>query len=101
MDFVATTPQTVAPGGEAVATSRAFAGAKEVHLLDRYESRDHIPLFSYAVDWGWFWFLTKPFFYALDWLYWRVRQFRRGDHRVHRRRQGGCSSRSPTSPTGR
>ncbi len=70
VDFVSATPQTIAPGGEAAATSRTFAGAKEVNLLDRYESRDHIPLFSYAVDWGWFWFLTKPFFVALDWLYW-------------------------------
>ena len=69
VDFMANVPQTIAPGGEATATSRAFAGAKEVDLLDRYESRDHIPLFSYAVDWGWFWFLTKPFFTALDWLY--------------------------------
>ena len=70
VDFVASTPQTIAPGGEATLSSRAFAGAKEVNLLDRYESRDHIPLFSYSVDWGWFWFLTKPFFSALDWLYW-------------------------------
>jgi YidC/Oxa1 family membrane protein insertase len=45
-----------------------FTGAKEVHLLDQYESIDHIPNFSYAVDFGWFWFLTKPFFYAIDWL---------------------------------
>ena len=70
VDFVASTPQTVAPGGEAVAASHAFAGAKEVNLLDRYESHDNIKLFSYAVDWGWFWFLTKPFFSAVDWLYW-------------------------------
>ena len=69
VDFVSASPQTIAPGGEATASSRAFAGAKEVNLLDRYETRDHIPLFSYAVDWGWFWFLTKPFFTALDWLY--------------------------------
>ncbi len=58
----------VAPGASAQTTSRAFAGAKEVHLLALYESRDHVPLFSYAVDFGWFWFLTKPIFYALDWL---------------------------------
>ena len=70
VDFVSGTPQTIAPGGEASLSSRTFAGAKEVNLLDRYEAREHIPLFSYSVDWGWFWFLTKPFFSALDWLYW-------------------------------
>jgi len=62
-------PQHVAPGTEAGFDSRVFAGAKEVHLLDQYEDRDHIPLLSYAVDWGWFFFLTKPFFYAIDWLF--------------------------------
>jgi YidC/Oxa1 family membrane protein insertase len=61
--------QAVAPGGDGVATSRLFVGAKEVHLLDRYESQDHIPLLSYAVDWGWFFFITKPFFYAIDFLF--------------------------------
>jgi YidC/Oxa1 family membrane protein insertase len=67
-DYTAVAAQTVAPGATAEMTSRAFAGAKEVHLLSLYESRDHVPLFSYAVDFGWFWFLTKPIFYALDWL---------------------------------
>ncbi len=40
-----------------------------MHLLDRYETDGHIPLLSYAVDWGWFYFLTKPFFYAIDFIY--------------------------------
>ena len=67
-DFVATDPEVVAPGASASLASRAFAGAKEVHLLAHYEEADHVPLFSYAVDFGYFWFLTKPIFYALDWL---------------------------------
>jgi len=62
-------PQTVAPGATSVSGSRVFAGAKEVHLLDYYEMHDHIPLLSYSVDWGWFFFLTKPFFYAIDYIY--------------------------------
>ena len=66
--IAAATPETVAPGATAATTSRAFAGAKEVHLLARYENEAHVPLFSYAVDFGWFWMLTKPIFYALDWL---------------------------------
>jgi YidC/Oxa1 family membrane protein insertase len=66
--YRSTAPMTVAPGATATTTMRAFAGAKEVHLLAMYETQEHVPLFSYAVDWGWFWFLTKPIFYALDWL---------------------------------
>lgn len=69
VDFLAKDPETVAPGATAETTSRAFAGAKEVHLLNYYERDGHIPLFSYAVDWGWFFFITKPIFYAIDWIY--------------------------------
>ena len=69
VDFTANAPITVAAGADASSTLRAFAGAKEVHLLDHYEDAEHIPLFSYAVDWGWFFFFTKPIFFALDWLY--------------------------------
>jgi len=61
--------QKAAPGSDAVFDSRVFVGAKEVHLLDRYETQAHVPLLSYAVDWGYLYFLTKPFFYALDWLF--------------------------------
>jgi len=68
VDYVTQDPQTVAPGGEAVMPSRLFAGAKIVRLLDRYQAEDHIPNFDKAVDFGWFYFLTKPIFYCLDWL---------------------------------
>ena len=69
VSYLATDAQKIAPGATAGFESRVFAGAKEVHLLDRYEADAHIPLLSYAVDWGWFYFLTKPFFYAIDFLY--------------------------------
>jgi YidC/Oxa1 family membrane protein insertase len=69
VSYAASSAEKLAPGGTASFDSRLFAGAKEVHLLDRYELHDHIPLLSYAVDWGHLFFLTKPFFYALDWLY--------------------------------
>ncbi|MEJ0015643.1 MAG: membrane protein insertase YidC [Acetobacteraceae bacterium] len=69
VDYVTKDPQTVAAGGEAAMPSRLFAGAKIVRLLDRYQAEDHIPNFDKAVDFGWFYFLTKPIFYCLDWLY--------------------------------
>ena len=69
VDFVAKEPQAVVPGATAGTTTRLFAGAKEVLLLDRYERDLKLPNFDKAVDFGWFYFLTKPIFYALDWLF--------------------------------
>lgn len=48
---------------------KLFAGAKKVKLIDRYASDYDIKLFDRAIDFGWFYFLTKPFFFALDFIY--------------------------------
>jgi len=58
----------VEPGGTVEATNRLFAGAKEVQLIDRYAETYGIENFDLAIDFGWFYFLTKPFFYALAWI---------------------------------
>ena len=60
---------TVAPGASDAFATRLFAGAKEVRLLDRYRDELRIQDFDKAIDFGWFYFITKPFFYALDWLF--------------------------------
>jgi len=62
-------------GGTVEATTRLFAGAKEVRLLQAYEKDLGIQRFDYAVDWGWFFFLTKPIFQVLDWFYHQVGNF--------------------------
>lgn len=59
-------PVTIAPGESATSTVRLFAGAKEVHLIDAYADKLGIDKFDLAIDFGWFYFLTKPFFYAID-----------------------------------
>jgi YidC/Oxa1 family membrane protein insertase len=53
-----------AAGGEITYTQRLFAGAKEVELLQAYQNSETqpIPRFDDAIDWGNFWFLTRPFF---------------------------------------
>lgn len=68
VDFAAKDALKVPPGGEASAVSHMFAGAKVVSLLDRYQRELGLPNFDKAVDFGWFYFLTKPMFYAIDWL---------------------------------
>jgi YidC/Oxa1 family membrane protein insertase len=58
-------PVTIAPGQTAGASSYLFAGAKEVSVLEFYEDRLGVQGFVDAVDWGWFFFLTKPIFWLL------------------------------------
>ena len=60
---------TVAPGATYESTSRLFAGAKEVALLDAYEADLSITHFDRAIDFGWFYWLTKPIFHALNYLF--------------------------------
>ncbi|MDP6351720.1 MAG: membrane protein insertase YidC [Alphaproteobacteria bacterium] len=60
---------TIAARGAAEVTNRLFAGAKEVNQLDRYEQSLGISRFDLAVDFGWFYFLTKPLFYVIHYLH--------------------------------
>jgi YidC/Oxa1 family membrane protein insertase len=55
----------VPAGGTAASSTRFFGGAKENKLLTAYAASG-IPLFEYSIDWGWFWFLTKPIFQILE-----------------------------------
>ncbi|HBK04529.1 MAG TPA: membrane protein insertase YidC [Acetobacteraceae bacterium] len=68
VDYITTDPLTAPANGDVTTVSHVFAGAKVATLLSSYETNLHIPLFDYAVDWGWFWFLTRPIFLAIDWL---------------------------------
>ncbi len=49
-------------------THHLFAGAKKVRLLDQYAKDFDLKLFDRAVDFGWFYFLTKPFFFIIEFL---------------------------------
>jgi YidC/Oxa1 family membrane protein insertase len=61
--------RSIAPGASVTVSHRLFAGAKVVDILRSYQDSQKIAHFDLAVDWGWFWFLTRPFFWLLDNLY--------------------------------
>ena len=67
-DYLAKDALVVQPGQSASTSGRLFAGAKVVSTINAIESFHQIQGFSYIIDWGWFYFLTKPFFYLLAWL---------------------------------
>ncbi|MFP4539250.1 MAG: membrane protein insertase YidC, partial [Dichotomicrobium sp.] len=59
----------VAPGATGEVTTRMFAGAKVSGLIDNYEENLGIQQFELLIDWGWFHFITKPLFIALDFFF--------------------------------
>jgi YidC/Oxa1 family membrane protein insertase len=75
VDYVTAAPLTAAPGGDAVLDSHLFVGAKVVRLLDIYQDELGLPHFDKAVDFGYFYFLTKPMFWVLDKIYGLVGNF--------------------------
>ncbi|PZQ49145.1 MAG: membrane protein insertase YidC [Micavibrio aeruginosavorus] len=65
----------IANGDEATSRIYVFSGAKKVKLLESYQKKWNAPHFELAVDFGWFWFLTKPFFFAINFLYQLIGNF--------------------------
>lgn len=58
----------IAAGSSAESETRLFAGAKEWETIRNYENQQDVTRFLDAIDWGWFFFLTKPIFAVLHWL---------------------------------
>ncbi len=56
--------QTVAAGASATVTTQLFAGAKEWDTIRDYQEAG-VDKFIDSIDWGWFFFLTKPIFWLL------------------------------------
>ncbi|MCY1664864.1 membrane protein insertase YidC [Rhizobium sp. SL86] len=60
---------TIQPGQSTELKNLVFAGAKEVPLVDGYEQSLGIPRFDLLIDWGWFYFITKPMFKLMDFFF--------------------------------
>ncbi len=73
-DFISSS-KLIESGGSYELTHHLFAGAKKVALLDKYEKEYNIKLFDRAIDFGWFYILTKPIFNAMNFFYKYVGNF--------------------------
>jgi YidC/Oxa1 family membrane protein insertase len=67
-DFVRE-PVTLTPGASVDVTTRVFAGAKVSDTLDKYQDDLGIKKFELLIDWGWFYFITRPMFWMIDFFY--------------------------------
>lgn len=61
--------RTLAPGATLTQTTHLFAGAKRAELLKAYQKELKVPELDRAIDWGMLFFLTRPFFAALEFFY--------------------------------
>jgi YidC/Oxa1 family membrane protein insertase len=68
-NFILSEPTVVGPQKTSSNTLKIFAGAKEVHVIDKYSDKEKIDRFDLSVDWGWFYFITKPFFFIIDYTF--------------------------------
>jgi YidC/Oxa1 family membrane protein insertase len=62
-------PLTVEPGKIQATQTHVFAGAKVVDILDAYEKNPGLKGFDRLIDWGWFYFITRPMFRLIDSLF--------------------------------
>ena len=67
--------RVIQPGQQTTETTRFFSGAKVVPVLQAYQKNLGIPRFDAAVDWGHFWFLTRPIFSFLEFIFHYVGSF--------------------------
>ena len=68
-------PITVAIGGTSSTTTSLFAGAKESKTVDAYDKQLGLNKFDRLIDWGWFYFITRPMFWMIDWFFYIVGNF--------------------------
>jgi len=68
-NFIIKNPVIVNPNSTGTNKINAFVAAKEVEAIDNYAEELEIEKFDLAIDWGWFYFFTKPLFFAIDYFF--------------------------------
>ncbi len=66
---------SIPAGGSAEVQNKLFAGAKVTEIIDGYQEDLNIDNFDLMIDWGWFYFITKPLFWLIHWLHGLVGNF--------------------------
>ena len=68
-NYILNNPTTISPSSNNSNEVRLFVAAKEVDTIDSYAANQNIDKFDLVIDWGWFYFFTKPLFFIIDYLF--------------------------------
>mgnify|MGYP001253009110 CR=1 FL=1 len=68
-NYILNNPTTINPSSNASNDVRLFVAAKEVQTIDAYAADQSIKKLDLVIDWGWFYFFTKPLFFIIDYLF--------------------------------
>ena len=68
-NFILNNPTVISPSEIKKNEIKLFVAAKEVDTIDSYSANQNIDKFDLVIDWGWFYFFTKPLFFIIDYLF--------------------------------
>ncbi len=68
-NYILNNPVKINTSSSASNELKLFVAAKEVETIDGYAESEKIEKFDLIIDWGWFYFFTKPLFFVIDYLF--------------------------------
>ena len=74
-NYIQNKPVVIQPSGTGTSESKVFIAAKEVKVIDGYAEAENINKFDLTIDWGWFYFFTKPLFFIMNYLFELTKNF--------------------------
>ena len=74
-NYIQNKPVVIQPSGSGISESKVFIAAKEVKVIDGYAETESINKFDLTIDWGWFYFFTKPLFFIMNYLFELTKNF--------------------------
>ena len=74
-NYILTKPVVVQPSSSKTSGTKVFIAAKEVKVIDGYAESEAINKFDLTIDWGWLYFLTKPLFFIINYLFELTKNF--------------------------
>ncbi len=68
-NYIISDPVKISSSSSGSSKFRLFVAAKEVETIDNYAEEQNIKKLDLVIDWGWFYFFTKPLFFVIDYLF--------------------------------